>query len=78
MIDAILVGKWLKSPDEPLRWLKSRLLFLRFRGISAPVRVRQIVSRFAIPKIPNLSASPMNSWFGFMSVTSADGRFFLK
>ena len=59
MIDAILVGKWLKSPDEPLRWLKSRLLFLRFRGISAPVRVRQIVSRFAIPKIPNLSASPM-------------------
>ncbi|ASV73676.1 hypothetical protein THTE_1074 [Thermogutta terrifontis] len=58
-IDAILVGKWLKSSDEPLRWLKSRLLFLRLGGFSAPLRVRQIVSRLSTPAIPNLSAAPM-------------------
>ena len=58
-IDAILVGKWLKSSDEPLRWLKSRLLFLRLGGFSAPLRVRQIVSRLSTPAKPNLSAAPM-------------------
>ena len=57
MIDAILVKKWLKSSDEPLRWLKSRLLFLRLGGFSAPLRICQIVSRFSTPAIPK---EPLN------------------
>ncbi|MEJ5342421.1 MAG: hypothetical protein WHT09_12705 [Thermogutta sp.] len=58
-IDAILVKKWLKSSDKPLRWLKSRLLILGFRGLLTHLRVPQIVFRLSMPAIPNSRASPM-------------------
>ncbi|MBC7351912.1 MAG: hypothetical protein H5U08_06095 [Thermogutta sp.] len=78
MIDAILVKKWLKSSDEPLRWLKSRLLLLRLGGFSAPLRVRQIVSRFSTPAILNLSASPVRYLVWLHERHLGGWAFFLK